>query len=129
MQIERVIGHQIREFRKARGLKLEDLAKASKISKALLSKIENAKVGSPISTYSTIAAALGVNLGDLIQSEQEMGCIVIRKDERKLVSRKRSATRVSCRKTATASFSEWAELTRMRNFFTSWRVERTLIIA
>ena len=58
MQIEVMIGHQIRKFRKARRLKLEELAKASGISKALLSKIENAKVGSPISIYSKIASAL-----------------------------------------------------------------------
>lgn len=91
MQIERIIGHQIREFRKARGLKLTELAQACGISKALLSKIENAKVSSPISTYSNIAAALGINFGDLIRGEEEAGCVIIRKDERKLVSKKRTA--------------------------------------
>ena len=91
MQIERMIGRQIREFRKARGLKLEELAGACGISKALLSKIENAKVSSPISTYSSIAASLGINFGDLLRGEEETGCVVIRRDERKLVSRKRSA--------------------------------------
>ena len=91
MQIERVIGRQIREFRRARGLKLEELAQACGISKALLSKIENAKVSSPISTYSNISSALGVNFGDLLRGEEKTGCVVIRRDERKLVSRKRSA--------------------------------------
>lgn len=91
MQIERIIGRQIREFRRARGLKLEELALACGISKALVSKIENAKVSSPISTYSNIASALGVNFGDLLRGEEEAGCVVIRRNERKLVSRKRSA--------------------------------------
>lgn len=91
MRIERVIGQQIRGLRKARGLKLDELAKAARISKALLSKIENAKVSSPISTYSNIAAALGVNLGDLIREGQEVGCVILRKNERKLVSKKRTA--------------------------------------
>lgn len=91
MQIERMIGHQIRDFRKARGLKLEELAQASGISKALLSKIENAKVSSPISTYGRIAGALGVNLGDLIRGEEEVGCIIIRKNERKMFSMRRTA--------------------------------------
>jgi transcriptional regulator with XRE-family HTH domain len=91
MQIERIIGQQIREFRKAQGLKLEELARESGISKGLLSKIENAKVSSPISTYSNIAAALGVNFNDLIQGGREGGCLILRKDERKLVSRKRTS--------------------------------------
>ena len=90
MRIERVIGQQIGVLRKARGLKLDELAKAARISKALLSKIENAKVSSPISTYSNIAEALGVNLGDLIREEQEVGCVVLPKHERKLVSKKRT---------------------------------------
>ncbi len=91
MRIERVIGQQIRALRKARGLKLDELGKAARISKALLSKIENAKVSSPISTYSNIAEALGVNLGDLIREEQEVGCVVLPKRERKLVSKKRTS--------------------------------------
>jgi transcriptional regulator with XRE-family HTH domain len=91
MRIERVIGQQIGTLRKARGLKLHELAKAACISKALLSKIENAKVSSPISTYSNIAEALGMNLGDLIREEQEVGCVVLPKHERKLVSKKRTS--------------------------------------
>lgn len=90
MRIERIIGQQIRALRKARGLKLEELAKAARISKALLSKIENAKVSSPISTYSNIALALGVNLGDLIRGGQEVGCVILRKNERRLISKKRT---------------------------------------
>ena len=90
MQIERVIGQRIRAIRKARGLNLEELARESGISKGLLSKIENAKVSSPISTYSNIAATLGIHFSDLIQGKQEGGCLVIRKDQRKLVSRKRT---------------------------------------
>lgn len=90
MQIERIIGQQIRKFRKARGLKLQELSSNVGISKGLLSKIENAKVSSPISTYSNIAAALGINFSDLIREEQGGGCIIIRKDERKLVSRRRT---------------------------------------
>jgi transcriptional regulator with XRE-family HTH domain len=90
MRIEQVIGQQIGALRKARGLKLEELARAARISKALLSKIENAKVSSPISTYSNIAGTLGVSLGDLIREGQEVGCVILRKNERKLVSKKRT---------------------------------------
>jgi transcriptional regulator with XRE-family HTH domain len=87
MQIELLIGNRIRKFRKARRLKLEELANASGISKALLSKIENAKVGSPISTYSKISAALGIRLSDLFQEDRKRGsCVVIPKRERKFVS-------------------------------------------
>ena len=86
MQIEFMIGNRIREFRKSRRFKLEELAKASGISKALLSKIENAKVGSPISVYSRIATALGVKFSDLFPDEEKKGgCVVLRKSERKRV--------------------------------------------
>jgi transcriptional regulator with XRE-family HTH domain len=91
LHIERIIGRQIREFRRARGLKLAELAQTCGVSKALLSKIENAKVSSPISTYSNIAAALGINFGDLIRGENEAGFLIVRKNERKLVSKKRTA--------------------------------------
>ena len=91
MRIEQVIGQQIGTLRKARGLKLEELSTAARISKALLSKIENAKVSSPISTYSNIATALGVSLGDLIREGEEVGCVILRKNERKLVSKKRTS--------------------------------------
>jgi transcriptional regulator with XRE-family HTH domain len=91
VRIEQVIGQQIRALRKVRGLKLDELAMAARISKALLSKIENAKVSSPISTYSNVAAALGVNLGDLIREKPEVGCVILRKNERKLVSKKRTS--------------------------------------
>lgn len=90
MKIERIVGQQIREFRKVRELNLEELATLSGISKALLSKIENAKVSSPISTYNNIAAALEVNLADLIRGEEGVGCILVRKNERKPVSKKRT---------------------------------------
>jgi transcriptional regulator with XRE-family HTH domain len=90
MHIERAIGQQIKAIRKVHGLKLEELARKSGISKGLLSKIENAKVSSPISTYSNIASALGVHFSDLVQSKQEGGCLVIRRNQRKLVSRKRT---------------------------------------
>ena len=90
MHIERIIGERIRAFRKARGLTLHELAREVGISKGLLSKIENAKVSSPISTYNSIAAFLSVNFSDLVQERQEDGCIIIRKNDRKLVSRKRT---------------------------------------
>ncbi|MBW2147006.1 MAG: helix-turn-helix transcriptional regulator [Deltaproteobacteria bacterium] len=88
MDIERMIGSQVRDFRKARRLKLEELAQAAGISKALLSKIENARVSSPISTYIKIAKALGVSIGDLIRGGQDVGCVIVRKDEGKLSSKK-----------------------------------------
>jgi transcriptional regulator with XRE-family HTH domain len=86
-----MIGQQIGALRKARGLKLDELAKVARVSKALLSKIENAKVSSPISTYSNIASALGVSLGDLIRGGKDVGCVILRKHERKLISKKQTS--------------------------------------
>ncbi|MEE4314723.1 MAG: XRE family transcriptional regulator [Desulfofustis sp.] len=64
--IEVSIGARIRNVRNKQQLKLNDLSKATNLSKGLLSKIENGKVSSPVSTLALIAEALGVNLSVLV---------------------------------------------------------------
>ena len=61
--IEQRIGQRIRKLRKAKGANLAQLGEATGLSKALLSKIENGKVSSPVSTLALIADALQVKLG------------------------------------------------------------------
>ena len=58
IEMELIIGRRIRELRKIQHLNITKLAKAASISPGLLSKIENAKVSSPIATYAKIATAL-----------------------------------------------------------------------
>jgi len=88
--IERMIGIRIRQNRQHLNLTLEDVAKAAGVSPGLLSKIENGKVSSPISTYLKIAKALGVRLGQLIGDDPEVSCLVVRKEEAKPFSELKS---------------------------------------
>ncbi|MFQ5692540.1 MAG: helix-turn-helix domain-containing protein [Nitrospinota bacterium] len=88
--IEENVGARIRHLRKARRFTLEQLAERAGISKSVLSKIENGKVSSPISTYSHICSALNVSLADLFSEEDGEDPIFVRKGERRLLSRRGS---------------------------------------
>lgn len=81
--VERRIADRLRALRRGSGLSLDAVAAAAGISKSLLSKIENAKVSSPISTYSRIAAALHATVGDLLGEGDGGTCVVIRRTDRK----------------------------------------------
>lgn len=88
LPVERRIAARLRRLRRARGLSLDAVAASAGTSKSLLSKIENAKVSSPISTYSRIAIALGATVGDLLGEEDGGACVLVRHDERKPMSRR-----------------------------------------
>ncbi|MET8982640.1 XRE family transcriptional regulator [Streptomyces sp. NPDC004539] len=58
--LERVIGMQVRQYRLATGLTVGELATLAGISKAMLSKIENARISCSLTTLARLAAALDV---------------------------------------------------------------------
>ena len=85
------IGGDLRAFRKAKGVTLRDLAKASGRSPGYLSQIETGTVVPSLETVSRIAAALNVELSWFFPNEaglndRERG-IVVRKDSRRRLSR------------------------------------------
>ena len=82
-QIDLNIGRRIRGIRRGAQLTLDALAQRTGLSKALLSKIENGKVSSPISTYAKIARSLGVSLSELLREAEETRFLLIRGGERK----------------------------------------------
>jgi transcriptional regulator with XRE-family HTH domain len=84
--IEARIGRRIRRLRQAQGLSLESVATKADISRSLLSKVENARVSSPIATLANIATALGATVGTLIGAENDERCVVVRREERKPMS-------------------------------------------
>jgi transcriptional regulator with XRE-family HTH domain len=81
--IEIRAGRRIKELRTANRLTIQALADIAGISKPLLSKIENGKVGSPISTYARIARALHADIGDLLRYEEAVNFLVVRKNDPK----------------------------------------------
>lgn len=88
LPVERRVASRLRKLRRARGLSLDAVAAVAGTSKSLLSKIENAKVSSPISTYSRIAVALGATVGDLLGEGDSGPCVLVRHNERKPMPRR-----------------------------------------
>lgn len=58
--LEQVIAVRVREYRRVAGLSVADAARRVGISKAMLSKIENAQTSCSLATLSGLAAGLGV---------------------------------------------------------------------
>lgn len=81
-----LVGRRIRRLRTAQGLSLDAVAAKAGISRSLLSKVENARVSSPIATLANIAAALGSTVGQLIGAGDDARCVVVRREERRAVA-------------------------------------------
>ena len=66
----RPVGEKVRELRSARGWTLDALARATGLSKGLLSKIENFRAVPSLPVLATIARALDRDLADLVADVQ-----------------------------------------------------------
>src|SRR5512136_704924 len=81
---EKDLGKRIRSMRVQRGITLQQLAEQTDLSKSLLSKIENGKVSSPVSTLFTIAKALNTKITYFFNDRDEnLPIILVRKNERR----------------------------------------------
>jgi transcriptional regulator with XRE-family HTH domain len=84
--VEEQIGLRIRALRTLRAATLEQLAAEVKLTKGQLSKIENGKVSSPVSTLTRIAAALGVSPGHFFQTDGgQPRAVLVPKNARKTI--------------------------------------------
>src|SRR5258705_7145356 len=85
--IECQIGQKIRALRVERNVTLDQLASEVKLTKGQVSKIENGKVSSPVSTLTRIAVALAVEPGYFFQNSigSTPRAIMVRKSERKMI--------------------------------------------
>jgi transcriptional regulator with XRE-family HTH domain len=73
------IGRRVRRLRHAQGFSLDAVATKANISRSLLSKVENARVSSPIATLANIATALGTSVGALIGADHDERYVVVRR--------------------------------------------------
>jgi transcriptional regulator with XRE-family HTH domain len=84
--VEEQIGLNIRALRALRAVTLDQLATEVKLTKGQLSKIENGKVSSPVSTLTRIAAVLGVSPGHFFQTESgSTRALLVQKTGRKAI--------------------------------------------
>lgn len=81
------VGEKIKIFRESKGLLLKDVAELTGFSTALLSQMENHLVSPSLGTLIKMAKALGVKVGDFLGETQGEPFTIVRKDERKTISR------------------------------------------
>ena len=81
------VGEKIKALREQKGLSLKDVADLTGFSTALLSQMENHLVSPSLGTIIKLARALGVKVGDFLGETQGEPFTIVRKDERKKVSR------------------------------------------
>jgi len=81
---EKDLGIRIRSMRVQKAITLQQLASQTNLSKSLLSKIENGKVSSPVSTLFTIAKALNTKITYFFNDRDEnLPIILVTKNERR----------------------------------------------
>jgi transcriptional regulator with XRE-family HTH domain len=82
-----LVGEKIKQVREGAGLTLQEISERTGYSSALLNQIENHLVSPPLGALSRIAHCLGVKLGDLWGETARDPFTIVRKGDRKQVSR------------------------------------------
>lgn len=86
-RVEDLLARKVREERLRHSMTLAELSRQCNVSVAMLSKIENARVSPPISTYSKIAKCFGIPLGKLFAEDATPPVSLVRRTERKRYTR------------------------------------------
>jgi len=89
------IGEKIRELREKKGFSLQDMANRTGYTSALLSQVENHLISPPLGALIKIAKALEVKVGTFFGEEPRESYAIVRRDERKHISRFASKEGVS----------------------------------
>jgi len=89
------VGEKIKQLREKKGLSLKEVADATGFSTALLSQMESHLVSPSLGSIIKLAKALEVRVGDFFGETEGEPFAIVRKDERKTVSRFASKEGVS----------------------------------
>ncbi len=81
------VGERVKALREQKGLSLKELADLTGFSTALLSQMENHLISPSLGTIFKLAKALEVKVGDFLGETEGEPFAIVRKDERKTVSR------------------------------------------
>jgi transcriptional regulator with XRE-family HTH domain len=82
-----IIGHNLRRIRAARGLPAAELARRTRLAHATLTELEAGRGNPTIETLSTVAAALGVPLAELLAETAPGRMVVVPADQGTTVRR------------------------------------------
>lgn len=81
LSIDNQIAQRLRALRNERGWSLDDLAKRSGVSRATLSRLENAEVSATATALGKLCAAYGMPMSRLMRMVEESFRPLIRRDE------------------------------------------------
>jgi len=84
-ELSRRIGIKLKEIRKEAGLTLKQLADATELSPALLSRVENGQAMPSVPTLQIIADTLKVDVGYFFKVEEGRGYVISREGSRKSI--------------------------------------------
>jgi transcriptional regulator with XRE-family HTH domain len=110
-ELARRVGDRLREERQLRGMSLDDLSRASGVSRAALSQIETRKSSPSISVMWKIAVGLGVPFSQLLGGEGSEGMMLKRADVQPLRS---PDGRFETRPLTPAGTTPWVEVYELK---------------
>lgn len=91
LELETAIAHNVRRLRRQQGLSVGDMASRVGISKAMLSKIENAQTSCSLSTLARLAQAFDVSVTSLFRgAEMERSAVFVKAGEGSAIIREGS---------------------------------------
>ena len=81
------VGEKIKAIREQKGFSLKDVADQTGFSTALISQMENHLISPSLGTLIKLAKALEIKVGDFFGETHEEPFAIVRKDERRTISR------------------------------------------
>ncbi len=81
------VGERVRQVREERELTLTDISQRTGLDIAFLEQIENGSIAPPLGTVIKLAKALDLKMGYFISGEENRPYTIVRKNDRKVVSR------------------------------------------
>lgn len=81
------VGERVREVREKKGLSLLDISRRTDIDVNVLSDIESGTFSPPLGIISKLAKSLEMKIGYFISGEEKKAFTIVRKKDRKIVSR------------------------------------------
>jgi len=81
------VGERVKQVREERELTLTDISQRTGLDVAFLAQIENGSIAPPLGTVIKLAKALDLKMGYFISGEEDRPYTIVRKNDRKVVSR------------------------------------------
>jgi transcriptional regulator with XRE-family HTH domain len=81
------VGERVKAVREKRSLSLQDISQRTDLDVTILEQIENGRLAPPLGTVIKLAKALDLKMGYFISGEENRPYTIVRRDDRKVVSR------------------------------------------